>query len=138
LPRHHSPTSNRFSVTKPGIIVILFLFACCGTICGLGGYFLGHKPLPTRKPVECQTIEKQPEAVRTRDCPPCKKGRPIIIPKMNCPHTRCTDELDTCRNTLEGIKKWCDAHCPEELEACEHELQEYKYTPYPLRHPYFP
>lgn len=59
-----------------------------------------------------------------------KKGKCLIVNKLNCPPgwgpisiMKCEEKLSECQGNYEAIQKFCDVNCQESLEACLLDLQ---------------
>ena len=116
----------------------LFPF-CIMTLTAIFGFIVGRITTDCKneictkiKPNKNQFKIKYKTEYKDKNCPPCKckKRKPVIISKINCPkewcHPRCSENCETklkiCKQATEDIQIWCNPYCQEQLEECRASL----------------
>jgi hypothetical protein len=104
------------------LVIAVFILASVGLLIN---YLLIVTAHEEPKQAEVQVIEKW----RTKYYK-CVKSKRILVPVpiyIDCGDSECVEELEEKDAALEGIKKWCDPNCQNDLEECLGHLAETQY-----------
>ena len=103
-----------------GVVVLASICAILTSITGNG--------LSSEETRPILSVEANPKI--SRSCVYSNDGkRCVVINRLACPPgwgpqgSSDDEELEECSDALEGIKKWCDPNCQENLEECLVEVQ---------------